>query len=214
MIDSPTKPQLSETRDAVTYLVPKYAKGKTLDVGAGSAKYRAFIEKHVEEYKTSDIDPELGVDYVEDAAKLSFENASFNTILSFELLEHVPDTAAVVSEMYRVLAPGGRAIVSVPFMIPQHADPSDYQRYTVHGLRTLFEKSGFTVLECSGYGSIPVVLDEMLKFLFLNPYKKKTPSPFTKFLVGYICRFLVMLNRKGIGQNPDFYVNTYIVGEK
>jgi SAM-dependent methyltransferase len=195
------------------YLIPKYATGNVLDIGAGRAKYRSFIEPRVGSYTTSDIDPSVGVHVVADAAHLSVADAAFDTVLSFELLEHVPDPNAVVSEMYRVLKKGGRAIVTVPFLIPQHADPSDYQRYTVQGLRILFEKSGFKVLECAGYGSIFAVISEGLKFIFLNPYKKSS-SRITRSAVGRLCRFLSMLDRKRIAHNPDFYVNTYIVAQK
>ena len=52
--------------------------------------------------------------------------------------EHVPDPDSHVAEMYRVLAPGGRALCYVPFMAPFHASPHDYQRWTRPGLATLF----------------------------------------------------------------------------
>jgi len=41
-------------------------------------------------------------------------DASFETIVSFETLEHVEDPRAVLREFHRLLAPGGRMIVSVP----------------------------------------------------------------------------------------------------
>lgn len=43
-----------------------------------------------------------------------FEDGYFDTIVSFETLEHVKDPDALLKEFYRVLSPGGRIVVSVP----------------------------------------------------------------------------------------------------
>lgn len=48
------------------------------------------------------------VDYrVSDAARLPYEDNSFDAVMLFDVLEHVPDPASVVSEIARVLKPGG-----------------------------------------------------------------------------------------------------------
>jgi SAM-dependent methyltransferase len=49
-----------------------------------------------------------------DAADLPFADASFDLITMFDLLEHVPDDAAVAREALRVLRPGGWILVSTP----------------------------------------------------------------------------------------------------
>lgn len=43
-----------------------------------------------------------------------FPSGSFDTIISFETLEHIADPKAVMEEFYRLLSPGGRVVVSVP----------------------------------------------------------------------------------------------------
>jgi SAM-dependent methyltransferase len=48
-----------------------------------------------------------------DALRLPFDRA-FDTVVSFETIEHVPDAARFVAECSRVLHPGGRFIVSTP----------------------------------------------------------------------------------------------------
>lgn len=48
-----------------------------------------------------------------DAENLSFPNANFDVVYSFGVLHHTPDTQRAVSEIYRVLKPGGKAIVMV-----------------------------------------------------------------------------------------------------
>ena len=50
----------------------------------------------------------------EDIQSLSFESNYFDTIISCETIEHIPDPAQGLSELYRVLKPGGRLILTCP----------------------------------------------------------------------------------------------------
>lgn len=49
-----------------------------------------------------------------DAAKTSFDDNSFDTIIMNDAMEHVNDPAAVLEEVYRILKPGGRLYVNFP----------------------------------------------------------------------------------------------------
>ena len=49
-----------------------------------------------------------------DVAALPFGDASFDLVVSFETLEHVPDAARAIGELRRVLAPGGLLVASTP----------------------------------------------------------------------------------------------------
>lgn len=51
----------------------------------------------------------------EDVTRLSFADGSFDFVLSFDVLEHVPGYRAAIAEFHRVLKPGGRVLLSVPF---------------------------------------------------------------------------------------------------
>ena len=64
-----------------------------------------------------------------DALDLPFEDASFDRIIAAEVLEHIPDDAAAIAELARVLAPGGRIAVTVPSRFPEQVNwmlDSDY----------------------------------------------------------------------------------------
>lgn len=78
------------------------------------------------------------VNVVCDLAELPFADGSIDGVMSMAVLEHVPDPAAHVAEMFRVLRPGGRVLCFFPFMQPFHASPYDYTRRTIPGLRELF----------------------------------------------------------------------------
>ncbi len=206
--------RFTNTRDIVYFLVPRFARGRALDIGAGTAKYRKVIEQNVAEYKTSDLFAGPAIDYVEDATKLSFKDNTWDTVFSFQTLEHVEDPHKMVSEMHRVLKPGGRAIITVPFMVAEHKDPTDFQRFTKDGLAKLCVSQGFTVEECGSYGGYFAVQGEMIKFMFYPPKKRKLYGRMRERIITFILNAFVWLDRKGLSKDPNFYANVYIVAKK
>jgi len=65
------------------------------------------------EYRTADIRPGIGDD-TEDIQNLTYADNRFDLIICLHVLEHVPDDKAAISELLRVLKPGGFAIIQVP----------------------------------------------------------------------------------------------------
>ena len=115
-----------------------------LDLGAGNRR-RAPNVINLEIEAT----PE--VDIIADGHLLPFKDNTFDAVISEAVLEHVHAPDTVVSEIYRVLKPGGYICVAVPFLQGYHASPSDYQRWTVTGIVQLC--SAFTEIEsgaCAG----------------------------------------------------------------
>ncbi len=54
-----------------------------------------------------------------DATKLPFANSSFDRVITSEVLEHIQDDVAAVSELLRVLRPGGTIAATVPTWFPE-----------------------------------------------------------------------------------------------
>lgn len=128
-----------------------------LDLGAGTKRYDPRIV-------CVDGGAYAGLDLVSDLRTLPLRDGTAAGVVSVAVLEHVPDPAAHVAEMRRVLAPGGRVLCFVPFLQPFHASPHDYQRYTRAGLATLFRDfSDVTVRVGAGpTSSLVWVLQEWL----------------------------------------------------
>jgi len=84
-----------------------------------------------------------------DAAGLPFQDDSVDTVLLFEVLEHLPSPTGSLAEIRRVLKPGGVLIASVPFLYPIHDAPHDFQRYTMHGLDRVLAEAGLEVRSAS-----------------------------------------------------------------
>lgn len=51
----------------------------------------------------------------EDLTRLSFESGAFDSVMSFECFEHIPDYRTALSECFRILKPGGQILFTVPF---------------------------------------------------------------------------------------------------
>lgn len=77
-------------------------------------------------YVGIDLMDERFLDAKVDACTLPFADDSFDLMVQFHVLEHIPDDGAAIREMVRVLKPGGVALVQVPYRasVPTDEDPS------------------------------------------------------------------------------------------
>lgn len=128
----------------------QHATGTLLDIGAADRWIAAYLPAEVRyialDYPTTGRDL-YGArpDVFGDGARLPFSDASLDGVTCLEVLEHVPDPAVVIAEIARVLRPGGRAWVSMPFLYPVHDAPFDFQRYTSHGMHRDLTRAGLQV---------------------------------------------------------------------
>ncbi len=107
-----------------------------LVVNVGCGMMRQFESVCPGRFLATDLRDLPNVDFASSATDLPLSDGSVDIVLSLELLEHVPEPAAVLREIARVLKPGGTAIFSVPSAVPRH-DHNDYWRFTAQGLDTL-----------------------------------------------------------------------------
>jgi SAM-dependent methyltransferase len=84
-----------------------------LHVGPGAALVRWFGTLEGLRYVTLDIDSPLAA-IQGDVTDLPFGDDSFDLSLCLHVLEHVPDDRTAMAELFRVLVPGGTAVIQVP----------------------------------------------------------------------------------------------------
>jgi SAM-dependent methyltransferase len=92
-------------------------------------------------------------------------------VLCTDVLEHLEEPALAISEACRVLRSGGYAIYTVPLFWHIHEEPRDFYRYTTYGLRYLFEKSGFEIIEISALSGFSVTFTQEIVY-FLYRYRR------------------------------------------
>lgn len=123
---------------------------RLLDIGSGDAPYRELFD-HVE-YVTHDWENSIhegaqGADLVSSADAIPVEDGEFGAALMTQVLEHVPEPSAVLSEVRRVLAPGGAFFMTAPLSWEIHEMPYDFYRFTSEGLDHLLSSAGFVDIE-------------------------------------------------------------------
>ena len=124
--------------------------GHVLDFGCGTGPYRDLLTNTCA-YSGLEFDSPQNrqckkADIFYDGTHIPLEDASVDSILSTQTLEHVPNPERIVEEWARVLRPEGQLLLTVPFMWPEHEMPHDFQRYTTNGMRLLLEKTGFAIV--------------------------------------------------------------------
>jgi SAM-dependent methyltransferase len=129
-------------------LLPQ-VRGTLADVGAGAQPFRDLLPPEVSYIAVDIEEAELYFGYraadtrYVRGAVLPLADGEADTVLCTETLEHVQDPGAFLRELARVLAPGGRLILSVPFAARWHFVPHDYWRFTPTGLERLLTPAGF-----------------------------------------------------------------------
>lgn len=137
----------------------KRVEGHILEIGTGTGYGVDIIAPHAERYVTIDKcrSVELGdmpsnVEFLQCAVPpLPFEDASFDYVVSFQVIEHIKRDKEFVKEVYRVLKPGGKFIVSTPNApMSLTRNPWHIREYTPEQLSGLL--SIFADVEALGVG--------------------------------------------------------------
>lgn len=150
------------------------------------------------DYKIMDPVPDYHPDIVGDIHKMPFADNSLDAVICMAVLEHVENPIQAVSEIHRVLKPGGYCFIYVPFLFYYHAERGyykDYWRFTTDALRYLARDFSLieiqsvrgaigTWLHLSPFGRVPLVraLGQLLDQLS-GRIKSKQVSGYNVFLV-------------------------------
>ena len=124
--------------------------GRVLDYGCADMPYRRFFGPDVEVVGADLPGNPVAAIAVRPDGGLPSEDASFDAVLSTQVLEHVADPDLYVAECRRVLRTGGRLLLSTHGMMAYHPDPVDYWRWTCAGLRHVVERAGLRVVRFEG----------------------------------------------------------------
>ncbi|MDN3689403.1 class I SAM-dependent methyltransferase [Cyclobacterium jeungdonense] len=146
------------------YIVAKsYVSGNLLEIGCGEGRGVAALGPLVDTYHGIDKIGEIldrlkrkYPDYTFEQAHLpplsSLEDASFDSVVSFQVIEHIEDDRWYLEEIYRVLKPGGKALISTPnIRFSLSRNPWHIREYTPDQLKKRCEAI-FDEVETKGIG--------------------------------------------------------------
>lgn len=97
---------------------------RVLDVAPSPALSR-FIKKQNVIYRSADLLSPLADDRIDITDMSCYLDKSFDFLICSHVLEHIPDDAAAIRELFRVLSPGGEAIIMVPILLTANVTDED-----------------------------------------------------------------------------------------
>ena len=177
--------------------------GITIDLGSGKhSSYLNYLnKKHNKIYFADKIyrnDNDLiNVDLEK---KLNITDEKFDTVLLFNVLEHINNYKNLIIEISRITKKNGNVEIFVPFMHRYHEDPEDIMRPTHKYLEKIILKSGLKIEKITviGAGPLSVVSEIVLKYFKFSLLK--IPIFFILIIIDKIIKYF----------SKDF--NTYYLG--
>ncbi len=129
-----------------------------LDVGGGNGSFSLFLQSHGldtlllepgrEGVENARLD---GVKHVLQGSllKARFQQETFAALVALDVLEHIQDHEQFVQEMYRIMRPSGRLVLTVPALEALRSAFDDevghFRRYSLRSLSHMLEEQGFEV---------------------------------------------------------------------
>lgn len=204
--------------DAMKEFAPRLT-GSLLDVGCGTKPYLSLFD--VDTYIGLDIDSDVArqreiADYYYDGQAFPFDDGTFDSVLCNQVLEHVFNPDEFLGEIARVLRPGGKLLLTVPFVWDEHEQPFDFARYSSFGLRALLEKQGLQPVQHNKLGADASILFQLAN-AYLFKVTQRLPRPIHLLMVVSVMAFVNLsglLARWLLPDNPDLFLDNVVLAEK
>ena len=157
---------------------------RVLDLGSGEGRFTAELSRAGARATGAEVAeaaierargqyPELDFRLVPFDGPLPFEDNAFDLVWASEVIEHVADTGRWLSEVRRVLAPGGRLLITTPSHgrlrllvhgLESYSEPlgDHLHLYTRRALASLLREFGFAAVEVRVAGGPPLMRSTLL----------------------------------------------------
>jgi SAM-dependent methyltransferase len=162
-----------------------------LDLGCADRPYRDVFGPGVQ-YVGADLpgNDDADIDIAPDGTVPS-RAATYDLILSTQVLEHVERPERYLAECRRLLKPTGRLLLTTHGVMYYHRDPEDYWRWTVPGLRLLFKNSGLTVIDNVGVLGLAAAAVQ----IFQDETCWKLPRPLRRLYVLFMQGVVALIDK-------------------
>lgn len=199
--------------------VGKQIRGRTLDVGCGTRPYADLF--NATEYVGLELDTPSSraratADVYYDGGRFPFDDGTFSSVVSNQVLEHVPHTGQFLDEVYRMLRVDGMLLLTAPFIWDEHEQPNDYLRYSSFGIKALLEQHNFEVI--SQHKSVNDIR-AVFQMLILYIHKKTcTSNAYVNLLstVMFMAPFTALAGGLALllPRNDDLYLDNVVLARK
>jgi SAM-dependent methyltransferase len=136
---------------AISSSIQRYTRGRLIDIDCGEKPYvnmmKPYVAEHVGVDHQDTLHDKSNIDRVGTVYDIPAKDGEFDSALCTAVMEHLEEPDRAIAECHRVLRIGGIAIYTVPLFWHLHEEPRDFYRYTKYGIRYLFEKNGFEIVE-------------------------------------------------------------------
>lgn len=202
----------------------KYISGDVLELGCGEGRGIDIILKRSKSFtaidKISEVTERLSRKYPnEKFISSSFpplkniENESFDTLISFQVIEHIKNDKLFIKEIHRILKPGGKALISTPnISMTLTRNPWHVREYTSQQLIDLASRNFKKIIMkgINGNDKIKKYYDDnkksVMKFKRLDIFNLEKYLPNFLYKIPY--EFLNRMNRNKLQANDNSLVSS------
>lgn len=205
------------------HVAKPYIKGELLELGCGEGRGVELLAPLANSYtgidKIKEIVDRLSAQYPEYSFSdgvfppFPFEDNSFDSVITFQVIEHVKKDEEFIQEIYRVLKPGGVALVSTPnIKMTLSRNPWHEREYTADQLETICKKY-FDKVDMRGISGNEKVLEyhernrksvnKIMQFDILN-LQYRLPAPLLRLPYDLLNR----MNRNKLNETGDELVKS------
>ncbi len=151
----------------------KELEGDIIDIGGEKfqkkGNYRPYKNRKIKSWKYLNTNEKKKPDFLISAEKITELNLKFDGFILCEVLEHLENPETVLEEISESLRTGGIGIITIPFLVGEHADPNDYQRYLPNKLKIVLNKVGLETKKIYYMGGLSAsIFDLILLKLYYN----------------------------------------------
>jgi SAM-dependent methyltransferase len=199
-------------------ILSKHVSGAVLDLGCGEKPYQNLFssKKYIGlEINGANVDKEDINLYYYDGKKIPFEDSTFDSVVSFETLEHIFDIENTILEIKRVLKDKGKLLISIPFGWNEHMQPQDFARYTSFAIEYLLTCKKFKIIEIHKTNSIITASFQIIIAYLHQNYQPKIKifaRLFQFFFIAPITLFAIILE-KILKKDKSFFSNIVVLAE-
>lgn len=178
--------------------------GDLLDIGSGNRRYDHLFRGPV---TAMDLRPrpELNIKFGDIEKGLDFPDESFDSILCLEVFEYLENYPKAIAEIYRLLKPGGNAIITIPFMYHEHEDKI---RFTKRYIAT--QLTQFSAIKIKTIGNAYTTIWDILRKKWLFGKDKLS----TTLIWNLMLRPLLWLVKLHENMEDKYYSGVFIILKK